>query len=299
MGSPWRVATVLLAGAMLVVLPAAAFAQEEGDDTARIAVPSERLGEDSPGEFHEAVTVYADGVECGSFSLVDQADRNADGDAEFVIGGEDQHELCSTEDARITFLDADDRRIHQEFRFDPGSTFTFAGLGPAPPGEPVRVRVPWRLIRQRAAMAPNATGTIGQALEYLDVYAQSEFCGRLPLNEDAVDESTSGRLDEHGDAWLGFGPDAPQPCKTSGTPLRFVAGGVQEGKKLQQTLAVRRPQAAVLLSMAFEDADAPGPPEVGTGLTTGDGTPSGAVAIAVAGIPGAVVAVFAWRRLRP
>jgi hypothetical protein len=221
------------------------------------------------------VDVLADGELCGSIDLSVRPPGDLP-DYRLALGAAGQPEACSRKGAELTFTDArgyvlfDNRVLGDESATEGVITLSSLAAAPTRSSDDNRtmVMMPYDIV-DRAPNAPSSLETIGEMLGSLDVYANGELCGALPLTD-------PGRRDQWGNASFELGTAAqPTACGTPGATLSFAAG---PARPFHFTQTLRPGKVHVVSNIALgptgtgagpTTVPAPGPPAAGTGQRPG------------------------------
>jgi hypothetical protein len=228
--------------------------------------PSDQNEFNNLAELFDHVTVYADGQECGTLSLVNPVDATPDGGALFELGQPGQHPYCSNPMALVTVVDKNGFTLDEKWTIDPGSTVVVDNFAPEPPhGASAQILIPVFLGgRQDTA----------ERFDHFTVLADGQVCGVISLTHPAT-------IDQQGNiAFRPGGSGQPTACGREGTLLYFKD---RNGTTLLATFTLEHGNTYLLRNFAPPPPHGPGPtetpmaPTVGTGYA--DGGASGSVAV--------------------
>jgi hypothetical protein len=217
------------------------------------------IGEEYLGGY---LQVYADGQLCGELSFNEPSQRTPDGGAEFALGAEEQPAACSRAGATLSLFDgnlvglsnryalAPNMRIQLSW-FEYGATRSGLDEGPSADG------------RTYLTLDPELRAG-GGSLDYLDVYADGEACGRFSFREATVSTLGGGAEFELGSA------GQPEACGRDGAIITLTyPNGIRLSAVYRLTVGQRIAiQNFTIPPPHTGDAGgvAPGAPEAGVGL---------------------------------
>jgi len=262
MFAPLAILALLTAGAL-----AAASASAQTHAPMRLLVPSSLLNTLPPeserdqfanvAEFFDHFAVFADGQECGRFSLVDPALRDDEDNAVYALAQADQHPYCATPKALVTLIDRNGFTLDEKWTIEPGSTVVVDNFAPEPAhGAATSILIPVFMTR-----SPDTAARFG----HFTVFADGQVCGIISLTQPEL-------VDQQGNLLflLGTG-EQPEACGREGALIYFKD---RNGTVLLTTLALEPGKTHLFRNFAPPppvDPGPPGPPDAGTGIADADG----------------------------